>query len=206
MSRVYFYYSAMNAGKTTHLLQANHNYQERGMRTLVFTPVCDTRSGVGKIRSRLGLEISATVADPLFDFFEHVEKAHVEAPVSCVLVDEAQFLTHAQVVQLTQVADNLKIPVLAYGLRTDFLGRFFEGSAALMALADRLNELKTVCRCGRKAIMTARLSSNGTAETSGAQVDIGGNERYQAFCRKHYVETVGAFLLTTQKVSRRDNF
>lgn len=190
MASLYFYYAAMNAGKSTHLLQANHNYKERGMRTLVFTPVCDTRAGAGTVASRLGIQTQAHAVDAAFSFLKFCTQALEESPVACVLVDEAQFLTRVQALELTDVVDVLNIPVLAYGLRTDFLGRFFEGSEALMAWADRLVELKTVCFCGHKATMTARLSETGEALGQGAQMDIGGNERYQAFCRRHYKEAL----------------
>jgi thymidine kinase len=186
MAKVYFYYSAMNAGKSTVLLQASYNYRERGMRTLLFTPAVDTRAGPGKIKSRIGLEASAISLPQDQNILEHVRTAHAVEPVACVLVDEAQFLSRPQVEQLTEVADQMQIPVLCYGLRTDFQAQLFPGSAALLALADNLIELKTICHCGRKATMNLRVGPDGRAVTEGAQVEIGGNDRYIAVCRRHF--------------------
>ncbi len=191
MSKVYFYYSAMNAGKSTVLLQSSYNYHERGMRTLLFTPAIDTRAGPGLIKSRIGLEAGAMTLPPGEDIFQHVKAAHATQPVACVLVDEAQFLTRAQVEQCTEIADQLRIPVLCYGLRTDFQAQLFPGSAALLALADNLIELKTICHCGRKATMNLRVGPDGRAVKEGAQVEIGGNDRYVAMCRRHYKEALG---------------
>ncbi len=196
MSKVYFYYSAMNAGKSTVLLQSSYNYHERGMRTLVFTPTADTRAGRGRVKSRIGLHAEALPLPPAENIFDHVKSAHdakadalgAAQPVACVLVDEAQFLTPAQVEQLTDVADKLRIPVLCYGLRTDFQAKLFPGSAALLALADNLIELKTICHCGRKATMNLRVGPDGRAVKEGAQVEIGGNDRYVAMCRRHFKE------------------
>lgn len=185
MSKVYFYYSAMNAGKSTVLLQASYNYHERGMRTLLFMPAIDTRAG-GKISSRIGLEAEATILQGDDDIFHHVATEHKTQPVACVLIDEAQFLTRAQVEQCTEISDSLGIPVLCYGLRTDFQAQLFPGSAALLALADNLIELKTICHCGRKAIMNLRTGPDGKGVKEGAQVEIGGNDRYVAMCRRHY--------------------
>lgn len=190
MSKVYFYYSAMNAGKSTVLLQSSYNYQERGMRTLLFTPALDTRAGVGRIESRIGLTSEATAFAASDDLLEDIRRAHETAAVSCVLIDEAQFLSPAQVNQLTDVADTLRIPVLCYGLRTDFQGKLFPGSAALLAVADNLIELKTICHCGRKATMNVRIGTDGRAVKEGAQVEIGGNERYVAMCRRHFKESL----------------
>ncbi|HVU17177.1 MAG TPA: thymidine kinase [Candidatus Didemnitutus sp.] len=190
MSKVYFYYSAMNAGKSTVLLQSSYNYHERGMKTLLFTPAIDTRAGAGRIKSRIGLEAPAQSLSDSENLFEHVRSAHAAQPVACVLVDEAQFLTAAQVTQLTDVADNLHIPVLCYGLRTDFKGNLFPGSAALLAVADNLIELKTICHCGRKATMNLRVGPDGRAVREGAQVEIGGNDRYVAMCRRHFKEAL----------------
>lgn len=190
MSKVYFYYSAMNAGKSTVLLQSSYNYHERGMRTLVFAPAVDTRAGSGRVKSRIGLEADALPLPPDENVFEHVRSAHAAQPVACVLVDEAQFLTPAQVRQLTDVADTLRIPVLCYGLRTDFQAQLFPGSAALLALADNLIELKTICHCGRKATMNLRVGPDGRAVREGAQVEIGGNDRYVAMCRRHFKEAL----------------
>jgi len=192
MAKVYFYYSAMNAGKSTVLLQSSYNYQERGMRTLVFAPAIDTRSGLGRIRSRIGLEAAAEVLSGTDNLLHRVTREHGLSPVACVLVDEAQFLTPAQVSQATDIADNLGIPVLCYGLRTDFQGNLFPGSAALLALADDLIELKTICHCGRKATMNLRTTTDGKAIREGAQVEIGGNERYVPMCRRHYKAALAA--------------
>ena len=190
MSKVYFYYSAMNAGKSTVLLQSSYNYHERGMRTLLFVPAIDTRAGPGLIRSRIGLEAAALPLPADENVFNHVQAAHATQPVACVLIDEAQFLTRAQVEQLTDIADTLKIPVLCYGLRTDFQAQLFPGSAALLALADNLIELKTICHCGRKATMNLRVGADGRAVKEGAQVEIGGNDRYVAMCRRHFKEAL----------------
>jgi thymidine kinase len=188
MSKVYFYYSAMNAGKSTVLLQASHNYHERGMRTLLLAPVIDTRAGPGRIQSRIGLSAEATPLRVDENVFEMVKAEHERSMLACVLIDEAQFLTRPQVEQLTDVADSLRVPVLCYGLRTDFKANLFPGSAALLALADDLIELKTICHCGRKATMNLRVGPDGRAVHEGAQVEIGGNERYIAMCRRHYKE------------------
>ncbi len=190
MAKVYFYYSAMNAGKSTVLLQSSYNYRERGLHTLLFVPSVDTRSGPGRIQSRIGLQADAMPLPPDENVFEHVKAAHAAQPVSCVLVDEAQFLTHAQVGQLTDICDGLDIPVLCYGLRTDFQAQLFPGSAALLGLADNLIELKTICHCGRKATMNLRVGPDGRAVKEGAQVEIGGNERYVAMCRRHFKEAL----------------
>lgn len=187
MAKLYFYYSTMNAGKSTVLLQSNYNYHERGMRTVLFTPRIDTRYGVGKIHSRIGLDADAIPFDTNFNLFEHIAllKPKIEN-LKCVLVDEAQFLNKTQVMQLTKIVDELDIPILAYGLRTDFLGEPFEGSLYLLALADNLVEIKTICHCGRKATMNIRVDENNKPVRSGAQIEIGGNERYVATCRKHF--------------------
>jgi len=190
MSKVYFYYSAMNAGKSTVLLQSSYNYRERGMHTLLFVPAIDTRAGTGRIQSRIGLAADAMALQPTEDIFAHVKAAHAAQPVACVLIDEAQFLTRPQVEQLTDVSDRLGIPVLCYGLRTDFQGQLFPGSAALLALADNLIELKTICHCGRKATMNLRVGPDGRAVKEGAQVEIGGNERYVAMSRRHYKDAL----------------
>ena len=198
VAKVYFYYAAMNAGKSTALLQASYNYQERGMRTLVFAPAIDTRAGVGHVRSRIGLEGPAVTFEPADDLFARVKTEHTTTRVACVLVDEAQFLTRAQVQQLTDVADQLDIPVLCYGLRTDFKGNLFEGSAALLGWADDLTELKNICQCGKKATMNLRVGPDGHAAHEGAQIEIGGNERYVAMCRRHYKRAMaGALVLPT---------
>ena len=192
MAKLYFYYSAMNAGKSTVLLQSSYNYQERGMRTLVFVPAIDSRSGLGRVRSRIGLEAPAEVLTPTDNLLNRVRHEHTIDPIACVLIDEAQFLTRAQVEQLSDVADVLEIPVLCYGLRTDFQGQLFPGSGALLALADDLVELKTICHCGRKATMNLRLAADGRAVREGAQIEIGGNERYVAMCRRHHKTALAA--------------
>jgi thymidine kinase len=192
MAKLYFYYSAMNAGKSTVLLQSSYNYQERGMRTLVFVPAIDSRSGLGRVRSRIGLEAPAEVLAPTDNLLNRVRHEHTIDPIACVLIDEAQFLTRAQVEQLSDVADVLEIPVLCYGLRTDFQGQLFPGSGALLALADDLVELKTICHCGRKATMNLRIAADGRAVREGAQIEIGGNERYVAMCRRHHKTALAA--------------
>jgi thymidine kinase len=196
MAKIYFYYAAMNAGKSTLLLQSSYNYQERGMRTLLFAPAIDQRAGFGRIASRIGLSAAANVFTADDNLHARVATEHAADPLACVLVDEGQFLTRAQVAQLCRVADELDLPVLCYGLRTDFQGRLFDGSAALLGWADDLIELKTICHCGRKATMNVRLDASGQAAREGAQVEIGGNDRYVAMCRRHYQEATGA--LTAQ--------
>jgi len=195
VAKVYFYYAAMNAGKSTALLQASYNYHERGMRTLVFAPAVDTRSGAGRVRSRIGLEGPALTFGRVDDLFARVQAEHTAERVACVLVDEAQFLTRDQVQQLTEVADQLDIPVLCYGLRTDFKGNLFEGSAALLGWADDLTELKNICHCGKKATMNLRVGPDGHAAHEGAQIEIGGNERYVAMCRRHYKKAMAGGLV-----------
>ncbi len=190
MAKLYFYYSAMNAGKSTVLLQSSYNYRERGMRTLLFTPAIDHRAGTGRIESRIGLRASATALQASDNLFNRVRAEHAATPVACVLIDEAQFLTSDQVWQAADVADTLEIPVLCYGLRTDFKGNLFPGSATLLALADDLTELKTICHCGRKATMNLRIDATGHAVRDGAQVEIGGNDRYVAMCRRHFKEAL----------------
>jgi thymidine kinase len=190
VAKLYFYYSTMNAGKSTSLLQSSHNYRERGMRTLVYTAAVDRRGG-GKVHSRIGLASDADKFGPDSRLFEEIAAAHGSAPVSCVLLDEAQFLKREQVDDLAMVVDQLSIPVLCYGLRTDFRGELFEGSARLLALADELTELKTICHCGRKATMVVRVGADGGVEREGDQVVIGGNERYVSLCRRHYFEARG---------------
>jgi len=195
MSKLYFYYSAMNAGKSTTLLQSSYNYQERGMNTLVLAPQLDTRTGPGKVASRIGLTAEARAFKRDDNLFTLTEEDHGQRNLSCVLVDEAQFLTKAQVEQLADIADRLRIPVLCYGLRTDFQGNLFEGSQWLLAWADNLIELKTICHCGRKATMVLRLDASGAPVKTGAQIEIGGNDRYVSVCRRHYKESQHAWLL-----------
>jgi thymidine kinase len=181
----------MNAGKSTVLLQASHNYHERGMRTLRFIPAIDTRAGVGRIRSRIGIAAEAIALETTDDLLVRVRREHEGTRVACVLVDEAQFLTPEQVWQAAVIADDLSIPVLCYGLRTDFQGNLFVGSAGLLALADELIELKTICHCGRKATMNVRLGADGTPVREGEQIQIGGNETYVAMCRRHFRAALG---------------
>ena len=188
MAKLYFYYSAMNAGKTTALLQSAHNYRERGLHPLLFTPALDDRHGVGVIRSRIGLEAPADVFEHDTDLYKAVGRTLAERNVHCVLVDEAQFLSRDQVYQLTEVVDRLEIPVLCFGLRTDFRGELFEGSRYLLAWADQLEEIKTICHTGRKATMVVRVDESGYALKEGAQVHIGGNERYVSVSRKVFKE------------------
>ena len=186
MAKLYFYYSAMNAGKTTVLLQSAHNYRERGMNPLLFTPAVDDRHQVGVIRSRIGLEADAVVFDAETDLFAYVRRELEQRNIHCVLVDEAQFLSKSQVYQLTEVVDRLEIPVLCFGLRTDFQGELFDGSRYLLAWGDQLEEIKTICHTGKKATMVVRLDEAGYALKEGSQVEIGGNERYVSVSRKAF--------------------
>ena len=191
MAKLYFYYSAMNAGKTTTLLQSSHNYAERGMITLLLKPLIDDRESLNVIRSRVGLEAEAKNFEKEDNLFQTIKAQHKTKSLNCVLVDEAQFLTRDQVIQLGDVVDRLEIPVLCYGLRTDFLGELFEGSRSLLALADELREIKTVCHCGKKAIMTVRLNEEGKPLQAGEQIQIGGNESYVSMCRRHFKSSLG---------------
>lgn len=191
MAKLYFYYASMNAGKSTNLLQADFNYRERGMRTVLLTAGVDDRFAAGTITSRIGLAADAIAFDRDTDLIAVVTREG-ETPPACVLVDEAQFLTAGQVDQLATLADFHGIPVLAYGLRTDFLGALFEGSARLLAIADSLIEIKSVCACGRKATMNLRVDPTGRAVAAGAQTEIGGNDLYIALCRRHFSEALSA--------------
>ncbi|MFH1803697.1 MAG: thymidine kinase [Pseudomonadota bacterium] len=193
MAKLFFYYSSMNAGKSTTLLQSSFNYQERGMRTLLLTAAFDDRFGTGKIASRIGLEAPALLFEGTTNLFDVIraETGREGGKIDCVLVDESQFLTKEQVWQLSDVADRLGVPVLCYGIRTDFQGQLFEGSKWLLAWADKLNELKTICHCGSKAGMVIRVDENGDPVREGAQVEIGGNDRYVPVCRKHFKEAMG---------------
>lgn len=188
MAKLYFYFAAMNAGKSTTLLQADFNYRERGMETMLWTAAHDDRAGTGTIGSRIALSARAYTYSPQLDLFEAIGEELKKRELHCVLVDEAQFLTREHVLQLCRVTDELNIPVLCYGLRTDFQANLFEGSAALLALADALVELKAVCECGRKATMNLRVDAEGHAVAAGAQTEIGGNDRYVALCRRHFFE------------------
>ena len=191
MAKLYFYYASMNAGKSTTLLQADFNYRERGMHTMLWTGAIDDRFSAGRIVSRLELSREANLFDAGTDLRAAVLAEHGERPLACVLIDEAQWLTHAQVLGLARICDEASIPVLAYGLRTDFQGNLFPGSAALLGLADALVELKSVCACGRKATMNLRVDAAGRAVVRGEQVEVGGNERYEALCRRHFMERSG---------------
>jgi thymidine kinase len=191
MAKLYFYYASMNAGKTTTLLQADFNYRERGMATMLWTAALDDRGGEKAIESRIGLHAGAHRFDAATDLWERVSAAHRVEPLACVLVDEAQFLSEAQVWQLARLADEAGIPVLCYGLRTDFQGALFPGAKTLLGIADSLVELKAVCHCGRKATMNLRVDETGAAVRLGAQTEIGGNDRYVALCRKHFTEALG---------------
>jgi thymidine kinase len=186
VAKLYFYYSAMNAGKTTALLQSAHNYRERGMHPLLFTPAVDDRYDVGLIQSRIGLRAEALAFEPDTDLLARTGEELEQRSVHCVLVDEAQFLSRDQVYQLTEVVDRLGIPVLAFGLRTDFRGELFEGSRYLLAWADELQELKTICHTGRKATMVLRVDRHGYAVREGSQVEIGGNDRYVSVSRREF--------------------
>jgi thymidine kinase len=185
MAQLYFYYSAMNAGKSTALLQSDYNYHERGMRTRLLTARLDNRFGEGRITSRIGLEKPADTFDANSDLIDWYQQ---QPETDCILVDEAQFLTRQQVDDLAVIVDRYDVPVLCYGIRTDFQGELFPGSERLLAISDKLTELKTICHCGRKAIMVVRMDEQGNALAEGDQVQIGGNERYVSMCRKHYYE------------------
>ncbi len=190
MAQLYFYYSAMNAGKSTSLLQSAYNYAERGMRAEIFTAALDNRFGQGKVASRIGLESDAHLFTPQTHMVEAIQKLAGPGNIDCVFIDEAQFLTKQQVQQLVHLVDDLSIPVLAYGLRTDFLAETFEGSRYLMAWADKLIELKTICHCGRKATFVVRIDAQGQVVKQGEQVEVGGNDRYESMCRKHFKDLV----------------
>jgi len=186
MAKLYFNYSAMNAGKSTILLQASHNYVEQGMKTLLLTAAVDDRVEKGKIASRIGLGKDALVFRDSTDVFDLIYKQHSKHPINCIMIDEAQFLGKEQVWQLSRVSDELDIPVICYGLRTDFRGRLFAGSGELLAIADNLREIRTICWCGRKANMVLRINADGQPIKRGAQIVIGGGETYASVCRKHW--------------------
>ena len=191
MAKLYFHYSTMNAGKSTLLLQASYNYRERGMQTYLLTASIDGRAGKGRIGSRIGIGASADMYDTSSDMFAMLERRLKQGPVACVFIDEAQFLTKDQVWQLARAVDDLRIPVMCYGLRVDFRGELFPGSAALLALADEMREARTICYCGKKATMVVRQDEDGNTLTEGDQVQIGGNETYVSLCRRHWREAVG---------------
>ena len=191
MAKLYFHYSTMNAGKSTLLLQASYNYRERGMQTYLLTASIDGRAGKGRIGSRIGIGASADMYDTSSDMFAMLERRLKQGPVACVFIDEAQFLTKDQVWQLARAVDDQRIPVMCYGLRVDFRGELFPGSAALLALADEMREARTICYCGKKATMVVRQDEDGNTLTEGDQVQIGGNETYVSLCRRHWREAVG---------------
>ncbi len=191
MAKLYFNYSTMNAGKSTLLLQASHNYRERGMATYLITAQMDTRAGEGVIASRIGIAEPADTFGPDEDLHARIAARLAAGPVDCVFLDEAQFLSRAQVWQLARAVDDLGVPVMAYGLRVDFRGELFPGSAALLALADEMREVRTICHCGKKATMVVRKGPDGAVLRDGAQVQIGGNETYLSLCRRHWREAVG---------------
>ena len=191
MAKLYFHYSTMNAGKSTVLLQASHNYIERGMQTYLLTAQLDNRAGAGRIASRIGIGTPADTFAADEDLFAKIAARLDAAPCACVFVDEAQFLSRAQVWQLARAVDDLSVPIMCYGLRVDFLGDLFDGSAALLALADEMREVRTICHCGKKATMVVRRGPDGQALREGAQVQIGGNETYVSLCRRHWREEMG---------------
>ena len=186
MAKLYFHYATMNAGKSTMLLQASYNYRERGMRTVIFIASLDERAGKGKVASRIGLSSEAIPFSAGDDLFTSIATMHAQEPIACVFVDEAQFLSAEQVWQLARVSDRVGIPVMAYGLRTDFQGKLFPGSHELLAIADELREVRTICHCGRKATMVVRVDETGEVIRQGAQVEVGGNEKYVSLCRRHW--------------------
>jgi thymidine kinase len=191
MAKLYFHYSTMNAGKSTVLLQAAHNYRERGMQTYLLTAQFDKRAGHGRIASRIGIGEDADTFAPGDDVFAKIKAQQNAGPLACVFVDEAQFLDPDQVWQLARAVDDLNVPVMCYGLRVDFRGTLFPGSAALLALADEMREVRTICHCGKKATMVVRRDAGGQVLTDGAQVQIGGNETYLSLCRRHWREVTG---------------
>ncbi|MEM8657732.1 MAG: thymidine kinase [Pseudomonadota bacterium] len=190
MAKLYFNYSTMNAGKSTILLQASYNYNERGMETYLLTADFDARSGEGQIASRIGIAAKADTFDQTTDLFEKIEGRLRQGSVACVLLDEAQWLTEDQVWQLARAVDDLGVPVMAYGLRVDFQGKLFPGSATLLAIADEMREVRTICHCGRKATMVVRMGEDGKPLTSGPQIQVGGNETYVSLCRRHWREAM----------------
>ena len=191
MAKLYFHYSTMNAGKSTALLQSDYNYRERGMETLRLTAAMDRRAGLGRIASRIGISSDALAFEGDTDLFALIAERHRGVPLACAFVDEAQFLSEAQVWQLARVVDDLGVSVMAYGLRTDFRGRLFPGSATLLALADDLREVRTICHCGKRATMVVRQGPDGEPARRGAQVQIGGNETYVSLCRRHWRAAMG---------------
>lgn len=198
MAKLYFNYSTMNAGKSTVLLQASHNYIERGMQTYLMIAQLDHRAGNGRIGSRIGIGADADTFAKDEDLFAKITQRLEQGPCACVFVDEAQFLDPDQVWQLSRAVDDLNVPVMAFGLRVDFLGQLFPGSAALLALADEMREVRTICHCGKKATMVVRKDADGRVMTTGDQIAIGGNDRYVSLCRRHWREEIRAATLDTQ--------
>jgi thymidine kinase len=190
MAKLYFHYATMNAGKSTMLLQASYNYRERGMRTAIFIAALDDRAGKGRVSSRIGLSSDAIPFGTADDLFSTISEMHAVEPIACVFVDEAQFLSAEQAWQLARVSDRIGIPVMAYGLRTDFQGKLFPGSLELLAIADELREVRTICHCGRKATMVVRVDEVGEVIREGAQVEVGGNEKYVSLCRRHWEDAM----------------
>jgi thymidine kinase len=186
MAKLYFHYATMNAGKSTMLLQASYNYRERGMRTAIFIAALDDRAGKGRVSSRIGLSSEAIPFSQSDDLLAAITEMHAQEPIACVFIDEAQFLSAEQVWQLARVCDRIGIPVMAYGLRTDFQGKLFPGSLELLAIADEMREVRTICHCGRKATMVVRIDAAGDVIREGAQVEVGGNDRYVSLCRRHW--------------------
>ena len=191
MAKLYFNYSTMNAGKSTLLLQASYNYIERGMLTYLLTANFDDRAGKGQIGSRIGITAEADTYTQADDLYAKIAARLSDGPCACVLVDEAQWMTRDQVWQLARAVDDLGVPVMCYGLRVDFRGELFPGSAALLALADEMREVRTICHCGKKATMVIRVGADGKALREGAQIEVGGNDRYLSLCRVHWREAVG---------------
>ncbi|MCA1776288.1 MAG: thymidine kinase [Loktanella sp.] len=191
MAKLYFNYSTMNAGKSTVLLQASHNYIERGMQTYLITAQLDNRAGRGRIASRIGIGQDADTFDGADDLFAKIDARLKDGPCACVFIDEAQFLTRRQVWQLARAVDDLGVPIMCFGLRVDFQGELFPGSAALLALADEMREVRTICHCGKKATMVVRRDAAGQVLRSGDQVQVGGNESYLSLCRRHWREATG---------------
>jgi thymidine kinase len=202
MASLYFKYAAMNSGKSTQLLQAHYNYTERGMSPVAMTAQLDNRFGEGKITARIGIDLPAHTFGKTTDIFEFIKLMHDETPVAALLIDEAQFMSEEQVSQCAKIVDDLDIPVMAYGLKTDFLGKLFTGSEALLRLADNIEEIKTICWCGKKATQTARLSSDGSVVRAGAQIAIGGNDMYTSLCRKHFVNGEAKALAAPEKLKK----
>ena len=192
MAKLYFNYATMNAGKSTLLLQASYNYQERGMRTVLLNASLDDRAGsAGRIGSRIGLSSDSTAFHPDDNLFEIIKADQENGDIACVFVDEANFMTEAQAWQLSKIVDELKIPVMAYGLRTDFKGELFPGSKVLLAISDEMREVRTICECGRKATMVVRIDGDGNVVQDGAQIQVGGNESYVSYCRVHWKKAIG---------------